>query len=444
MSSYLSTFRKLTARSLIIGLVAIMAYIPFHAFFSVSVGALTHAPLLVKSWKEILLGLLGLLALGLVLADKKLLRDFMRSRINLVALAFIALHLLLVPLSLSHGVSAIVAGLAIDIRMIIFFLLIRLALQVNPNMWRYLVKAFVIGGVIVIGFGVLQQYILPADILSHVGYSKATISPYLTVDKNPNFIRINSTLRGPNPLGAYCILTMTMALAWLISGWKKLATWQRVILIVSILGSLSVIYASYSRSAWVGLAAALVVLGLLYVPKKFRTVVLASVVVVAVILGGSYVATQNSNFVQTIIRHKDPLDPTGNDSDIGHLNSLQTGLQQTLKQPLGAGIGSTGSASLLGDSPQIVENQYLFVTHEAGWLGLGLCVWLISEIIYRLYQGAKTNWQAKAILASGAGLLVAGLFLPIFADDTIAYVWWGLAAAMTAVALPGTIRNDRG
>lgn len=443
ITSYIQPFRKLLVRSLVAGLVVIMVYVPFHAVFSVSIGTLTHLPLLAKSWKEVFLGLLALIAVYLLATDRKLWRQFITSRINQTGLVFIAWHLVLMPLSLQHGLGALAAGLAIDLRFIIYFLLIRLALQLNPNIWRYLLKAFAAGALVVLGFGILQQYLLPADILKYLGYSKDTISPYLTVDKNPNFIRINSTLRGPNPLGTYCILTLTAAMAWLTASWKKLASWHKALLYTVIVASLSIMYASYSRSAWLGLVAALIVLGLLYVPKKWRLWAIAGVASLAIILGGSYVALQNTNFVQTVIHHKDPTDPVGNDSDVGHANSLASASSAALRQPIGAGIGSTGSASLYGNSPQIVENQYLFVAHEAGWFGLVLFVWLSLEILINLYR-RKDFWPAKAVLASGVGLLVAGLFLPVLADDTIAFVWWGLAAAMTSLGASGTIRNGRG
>lgn len=441
-TAYKSSLRKVLVRTLTAGLVVIMAYIPFHAVFSVGIGALTGLPLLAKSWKEIFLGLLAAVALYLLVTDKKLLKNFITSRINQLGLAFVAWHVVLVPFSLQHGLNAVAAGLAIDLRFIIYFLLIRLALQLNPNVWRYLLKAFAISALVVLSFGILQQYILPADILKYLGYSKDTISPYLTVDKNPNFIRINSTLRGPNPLGAYCMLSVTTAAAWLVASWKKLKNWHKSLLFIVILASVSILYASYSRSAWLGAGAALIVLGLLYIPKKWRTWTIAGAASVAIILGGSYIILQNSTFVQTVIHHKDPNDKVGDDSDVGHASSLINASSASLKQPLGAGVGSTGSASLYGNNPQIVENQYLFVAHEAGWFGLILFVWLTVEILINLYR--RKDWPAKAILASGVGLIVIGLFLPVMTDDTIAYVWWGLAAAMTSLGASGTIRNGRG
>ena len=119
-----------------------------------------------------------------------------------------------------------------------------------------------------------------------------------------------------------------------------------------------------------------------------------------------------------------------------HLTSLGTGLERTVNQPVGAGIGSTGSASLYDkDSANdtIIENYYFFVAHEAGWLGLGLFVGIFGLVMYELWR-RRTSWAALGILASGGGLAVVGLLLPVWADETVALTWWALAGAAIAPA----------
>ena len=94
---------------------------------------------------------------------------------------------------------------------------------------------------------------------------------------------------------------------------------------------------------------------------------------------------------------------------------------------MGAGIGSTGSASLLGTEPVIIENQYLMIAHEVGWLGLALFAVLYTYILWRLWQ-YRRDWLALGLWASGIGLAIIGLLLPVWVDDTVSIVWWGLAA----------------
>ena len=100
-------------------------------------------------------------------------------------------------------------------------------------------------------------------------------------------------------------------------------------------------------------------------------------------------------------------------------------------QPFGAGIGSTGSASLYGAQPLIVENQYLFIAHEVGWIGLALFLIIFVKILQQLWK-RRADWLALGVFASGIGLALIGLLLPVWVDDTVAIIWWGLAAVAIA------------
>ena len=42
----------------------------------------------------------------------------------------------------------------------------------------------------------------------------------------------------------------------------------------------------------------------------------------------------------------------------------------------------------------------------------------------------RKDWFTLGVFSSGVGLAVIGLFLPVFADDTVAIIWWGLAAVV--------------
>ena len=100
-----------------------------------------------------------------------------------------------------------------------------------------------------------------------------------------------------------------------------------------------------------------------------------------------------------------------------------------MNQPFGGGVGSTGSASLYGDKPLIIENQYLFVAHEAGWLGLALFIVLFVNVLVTSWR-SRHDWSHLALLLSGIGLAVIGLMQPVWADDTVAMVWWGVAGVL--------------
>ena len=132
-----------------------------------------------------------------------------------------------------------------------------------------------------------------------------------------------------------------------------------------------------------------------------------------------------------MILHEDPNEENDVNSNDGHWESLVDGTERMIRQPFGAGVGSTGSPSLLGDTPLVIENYYLYVAHEVGWLGLGLFLALLFMILRRLWQ-LRSDWLALAVFASGVGIAVAGIILPVWVDDTVAIVWWGLAGIALA------------
>ena len=79
----------------------------------------------------------------------------------------------------------------------------------------------------------------------------------------------------------------------------------------------------------------------------------------------------------------------------------------------------------------IIENQYLFIVHEVGWLGLVIYLMIVIIVLRRLWR-QRNDWLALGVFLSGIGLSIASLFLPVFADDVIALVWWGLSALIVA------------
>ncbi|HET6746744.1 MAG TPA: hypothetical protein VFH06_01405 [Candidatus Saccharimonadales bacterium] len=410
----------------IITLLVIFLGIVFHAPLSVGISQLLPGyDLLIKSWKEILMVLL-IPAACIVVTKRHMWNELARDWIFRLIVVYGVLHIILVGL-LWRGTASTLAGLAIDLRYVLFFGLVYVFVRAVPSSRRSLIMAASIGAAVVVGFATLQLF-LPPDILTHIGYSKDTIAPYLTVDKNPNYIRVNSTLRGPNPLGAYAGMVLGFLTALLAKG--RLQLKRRSTLITSVVfGICSVValWISYSRSALV--ASIVTVLSVVLIATFTRISKRAWVAAGAIIivLAGGLIAARNTNFVSNVILHENPDGGSSISSNDGHIESLQYGTGQLVKQPLGGGIGSTGSASLLSEKPLIVENQYLFIGHEVGWIGLGLFVALFVVIMKRLWR-YRADWLALGAFASGIGLSIIGILLPVWADDTVSIIWWGIAA----------------
>ena len=410
-------------------LLVILGGIVLHAPFIVVFGnLLPEYELLIKAWKEILMLVAG--GLAVVVATRyKLWRQLLHDKLIWLCLGFLVVHLVTM-LIFWHGAAATLAGLAIDLRFAAYFGLVYILVLANPDWRRRFMGVAAAGAVVVIGFGFLQLF-LPPDILGHIGYDKDTsISPYLTVDQNPDYIRINSTLRGPNPLGAYAVIVLAAIAASILLGrfdQDRRRTW--LISAGLMATATTVLWVSYSRSALVAGAVAVGLVVLLSYGWRLKRWLWLGLVGLSIIVGGGLYIARESSFVSHVLLHDDPALVSSINSNQGHISSLLNGSKRLVDQPLGAGIGSTGSASLLTDKPMIIENQYLFVAHEIGWLGLGLFMALFGLIMWRLWR-SRDDWMSVALLASGVGLALIGLLLPVWVDDTVAIIWWGLAAAI--------------
>src|SRR5690606_33215686 len=107
----------------------------------------------------------------------------------------------------------------------------------------------------VIAFGLLQMFVLPHDFLKHAGYGPDTIQPFIAIDNKVEYVRVQSTLRGPNPLGAYLVIVVTALTALYITRRSRYAKFA-----AALVAGILVLYGSHSRSAWIGTIAAIGVL----------------------------------------------------------------------------------------------------------------------------------------------------------------------------------------
>jgi O-antigen ligase len=288
---------------------------------------------------------------------------------------------------------------------------------------------------IVTVFGLLQAFVLPQDFLKHFGYGPSTIPAYQTINSNQSYARIQSTLRGVNPYGAYLVLITSLIAALLL---RMKRNWQKIILLIASL--ITLIY-TFSRSAWIGTFVAvafLVILGL-YKTKLFSTVVISGVVVVLIV--GALVVTNHSTQLQNIIYHTQTNSAVKTTSDQGHLSGLESGLKDIYHQPLGGGVGTAGPASTYNPKRiRIAENYYIQVGQETGIIGLGLFLAINICLGYRLWQ-RRSESLALGLFASFLGLVVVNMFSHAWADPTLGYLWWGLSGMAMTVEIPNKKKN---
>jgi len=415
-------------------LLVIFGGIVLHAPLSVGLGTLwPQYSLLIKSWKEILMLVAGVMALYLLYRHKqfKLLKDPVLVAIE----AYAALHLILL-IYLPQGLQSVLAGLAIDLRYVLFFALVYIALKLYPKYRKLFIRIGIAGALVVLVFAMLQVFVLPYDVLKYIGYNKNTIIPYLVVDRNFSFIRINSTLRGPNPLGAYAVMVLVLITAATAKHKIIKEKWSLLAISTLLVGGIVALWTSYSRSA---LGAAIIGVAIVLFIKffhKLSTKVWITIGVVLIVMAGSLYVFRDNQFVSNVLLHRNPAVKYIPSSNEGHINSINDGFNQLVHQPIGYGIGSTGSASILSGKDEIIENQYLFIAHEVGWIGLALFIFIFAAIMTRLWK-LRSNWLALGVFASGISLALIGILLPVWVDDTVAIIWWGLAAIAILPSLAG-------
>ena len=431
---------KYTALSYAANLSAIIiALVPFHAFFTVWLSSFVGHYTALRLWKEALLSAIVLAVLYLLLTDHKIRSYTLTRRLVWLVVAYAGLQVLYGLYSLRSGQvtpKALAYGLLVNLRFLGFFLMVwaialrTCRLQTN---WQRLVLW---PAVIVISFGLLQIIVLPADFLRHFGYSAAKIMPFETVNSNHDFVRIASFLRGPNPLGAYLIVPLTAALVVLLRASKK---WRLGGLLAT---GLVVLGFSFSRSAAVGVLVSLVIVVAVMARAEQAKKLLAIFTITSLLLGVAGAAVvHKSSRLENIVLHTQTRSAVATSSNDGHLHSLVSASRDIVHQPFGRGPGTAGPASVYNRGPtRIAENYFLQLGQEVGIWGLGLFILINLGVGYLLWL-RRAEPLALTLFASLIGLTIVNLLSHAWTDDTLAYVWWGLAGvAMASVPKPAVIK----
>jgi hypothetical protein len=403
---------------------------PFHAFLTVWLSSLVGHYTALRLWKELLLIVAGSGAIFLLLTDQKIRQNTLSRRIVWLILAYIALNIVWGIIGFFGGdlsAKALGYGLIVNTRFLIFFLIAwAVALRTDRlrNNWQ---KMVLWPAVIVVVFGILQFSVLPNDFLKHFGYSVSTIEPFETINSNSNYIRISSTLRGANPLGAYLIIPITF-LAMLIMRGKR--TWQNVTLLI---GALMALAFTFSRSAWIGTALALSTLGVMNLEGRniAKSNLLLLSLLLALIAGSAYALRSNSHF-QNVVFHTEDRSVVKVSSNQNHWSATKNGVIDVAKHPLGFGPGSAGPASSYNNGKgRIAENYFVQVGQELGWIGLVFFTVINIGVGYLLWL-KRADPLALGLFASFIGITAVNMLMHAWADDTLAYVWWGLAGIAMA------------
>lgn len=434
---------KISYKILRYGLLSMIVLMPFHAFLTTWLAGNSDYLLWVRAWKEVVLAALFLIGLYYFIADKKLRATIWGRTINKLILTY-GLWLLFVSVIASHNGEALAQGLAINMRFLTVFVLMQIVLFYQPVSRKLIYQLITVPAVGVVVFGLMQMFILPRDFLTHFNYSKKTsIPPYFTIDEQLTSLRWASTLTGPNTLGAYLVLPILL----IFQRGNKLLTSEAIKKIIGpvflFAGMLIVMYGTHSRSAWLALAVSFAVYVILSISKKWRTVFIIFGSGLMLIAGLATYQYRDTQFVQDVILHDDPVEGGEVSSNLGHIEAMQSGAEDIIEKPLiGCGVGCAGPASARTKEIKISENYYLQIGQEAGVVGAGLFITLIVLVGRELYKKRQDS-IAIIMLASLVGLSVSNLLLHTWADDTLAIIWWSVAAvAIYSKAPQKTSKSD--
>jgi hypothetical protein len=413
----------LTLTATLAGVVLLL--MPLHAFLTVWGDSIFGHYTALRLWKEVLLVVCLVGVSYLMIADNKIRSHTLTRRLVWLILLYSLLNFVAGLVAYKkHDVDlkALGYGLIVDLRFPAFFL-VTWAIALRTSRLRAQYQRLILWpALLVVAFGLLQVFVLPHNFLTHFGYGPKTIPAFETINSNSHYIRIESTLRGANPLGAYLLIPITYLSALIVRGKRS---WQNF----TFLGAAVVtLYFTFSRSAWVGAVLSIAtVLGLSLRSRSARQLAATVVGLGLILLTGVALGFRHNTRVENIFLHTQTHSTVATNSDQGHASALKSGLHDVVHQPLGKGPGSAGPESVYNNHPaRIAEDYFIQVGQETGWLGLVLFLLINVGVGYLLWS-RRSDTLALSLFASLIGISFINLLSHAWADDTLAYVWWGLA-----------------
>jgi hypothetical protein len=407
---------------------AVLVLVPFHAFLTVWGSTLVGHYTLLRLWDDLALLLVAGAATVCLVRDAGTRAWFMESLLVRLIAAYAGLTILLGAVSLARGdvsAKALGYGLLVNLRFLAWFLSVLLVAQRAPVLGKHWVRLVLGPAAVVAVFGALQFTVLPHDFLAHFGYHAATtIAPIETINHNSHYIRVQSSLRGANPLGAYLVLIISAAGLLFAQGRRRIAA--------AIFGAFALfaLYASGSRSAWIGTAVSLAALaGLLAKTRKAQLLLVGLGAGLAVLALGIFLLLRGNVGLQNAVLHTQDNSSVRTTSNAAHASAVTSGIQDSIHQPLGDGPGTAGPASEYNSKQpaRIAEDYYVQLAQETGWLGLALFVVILALVGFELYKLSPHSPLALTLFVSLLGISFVNLLSHAWTDDTLAFLWWGLA-----------------
>lgn len=409
----------------------IFAVVPFQGLITMWPTSIFGHRLFWQIAKDLTL-ILPIFVILYLLITQKNIRVIYKEKIMWLILGYVLVHLLLF-LFHNDSIESSVAGLILNLRLFVFFGISYVAgLIYKDRAVSISVKLIMIVAVMVSIFGIFQMILLPSDILSHVGYNGDPIPARFSIDDDINSVRIASTTRGPNNLGAYLVIPLVFVF---YQGFKlvndRLNSKRKTFLIIALVMLLLLVslYGTHSRSAFIGFVIAICTWLLITLKNRGRKILFILMIASIFVSGVSAYLIKDSYFFKATVLHDIEGVGSSSTSNQGHVRSLKEGVVDVYKNKfLGCGPGCAGPASVRSKAgSKIAENYYVQIIQEVGIIGLSLFVAINVMVLRKLWKIRDVEPLALVLIASYAGISVINILLHAWADDTLAYTWWGMA-----------------
>ena len=418
----------------------LLGLLPFHALL-VTVGTKLiagsgQAPLTeLALWKEALLLLLLFISTwGIV--KWKMENGKWKMQFDVLDLFIVALLLLsIVVTCLTHADWKLYAfGFKYDFIPLVAFVILR-RVEWSSVFLRRVFQVILTSAAAVSVYAVLSLYLSP-DWFSWLGYSDlhslyspdGPVAAYQQIEGVP-IRRAQSTFSGPNQMGLWLLLPLSIALLYMqpVIGVLVLValflSMSRAAVLATLVISALFLWKRYSRRAMLALSAGGFVVGLL--------VLLLAPEVVSRATSSSGHIERPLQAIRTIVAH-----PLG--LGLGTAGPANNRISDTcVHLPEGADASwaadrpslcvFTGNVQVQPEvpcnCPVLPENWYLQIGVELGVIGLVLYLVFTTLVIVRM-------WNHKELFLPFLGISIAALFLHAWEDAAVAYSLWILAAVV--------------
>lgn len=290
-------------------------------------------------------------------------------------------------------------------------------LLLNKQQARQLVNFLVFLGTLIALHGV-YQYIIGVEIPS----------TWMDAAEESVRTRVFSILTSPNVLGSFLVLLIPVTFSQLLSAGSRLQRCYYAACLIPM--ALSLVF-TYSRGAWLAMAGAFVIYGLIY---NWRILLGLGAII--------YAAPKLVPGISSRISYM--LSPAYllSSARAGRVARWGKAIEKLQSNPLfGEGFGRYGGAvaARYVPSSNYVDNFYLKTAAEAGIVGLAAFVWLLVSGIrcilnsYRRLTDTYLKGLAGGLLVGLMGILLHNGVENIFEVPTMAVYFWfllGVAAAL--------------